>query len=250
MARTRNIKPGFFVNEVLGECNPLARLLFAGLWCHADRDGRLEDRPARFKSQILPYDACNVPELLDQLCAAGFITRYEVHGCNYIQINKFHAHQKPHGNEPSGGFPSPSCQNASVIGPKSDDSDQNPTIALSLKPSALSRNPQADNSSESPQAAPSEPPVLIFPTNGKVKSWNLTRAKVDEYLESFPGIDVMAECRAALQWCRDNKPRRKTANGMPAFLGRWLSKANNKPRGDPSRDRKIPAGVNIDDMEL
>ena len=47
MARARNIKPGFFANENLAECDPLARLLFAGLWCLADREGRLEDRPKR-----------------------------------------------------------------------------------------------------------------------------------------------------------------------------------------------------------
>jgi len=47
MARSRNIKPGFFRNEMLAECSPLARLLFAGLWCLADRFGRLEDRPKR-----------------------------------------------------------------------------------------------------------------------------------------------------------------------------------------------------------
>ena len=37
MARARNIKPGFFTNDVLADCDPLARLLFAGLWTVADR---------------------------------------------------------------------------------------------------------------------------------------------------------------------------------------------------------------------
>lgn len=252
MARTRNLKPGFFANELLAACNPLARILFAGLWGHADRDGRLEDRPLRFKAQILPYDNCDIGELLDQLCKHKFIVRYSVHGNNYIQINTFGVHQNPHANEPSCGFPSPSCQNAIHSNQNTIDSDQTTTIPLSLLPSSLSLTPSIDSldSSEPPQAASSEPPMLTFPTNGKQKSWNLMRAKFAEYGESFPGIDVLAECRAALQWCRDNPSRRKTANGMPAFLGRWLSKANDsKARGDPKVNQHKP-GVDIDHLEF
>lgn len=69
MARARNIKPGFFANEDLAECDPLARLLFAGLWCLADREGRLEDRPKRIRAELLPYDSCDADELLNQLQA-------------------------------------------------------------------------------------------------------------------------------------------------------------------------------------
>jgi len=49
MARTRSIKPSFFKNEFLAECEPMARLLFVGLWTLADRDGRLELRPRRIE---------------------------------------------------------------------------------------------------------------------------------------------------------------------------------------------------------
>jgi hypothetical protein len=49
MARARNIKPAFFKNEQLVELGMSTRLLFIGLWCLADREGRLEDRPKRIK---------------------------------------------------------------------------------------------------------------------------------------------------------------------------------------------------------
>ena len=55
MARTRNIKPAFFDNDILGGLDPLTRLLFIGLWCIADREGRLEDRPLRIKKTLLGY---------------------------------------------------------------------------------------------------------------------------------------------------------------------------------------------------
>ena len=44
MARARNIKPGFFKNELLVGLPYEYRLLFIGLWTIADRDGRFEDR--------------------------------------------------------------------------------------------------------------------------------------------------------------------------------------------------------------
>ena len=45
MARSRNIKPAFFKNYELADCGAYAQLLFAGLWCLADRDGLLENKP-------------------------------------------------------------------------------------------------------------------------------------------------------------------------------------------------------------
>jgi hypothetical protein len=81
-----------------------------------------------------------------------------------------------------------------------------------------------------PRAA--EPPVLVYPCNGKPDTWGLTAAKLAEYRESFPKVDAAAECRKALQWCRDNRAKRKTARGMPAFLGRWLAKEQDRSRGE------------------
>lgn len=95
--RSRNIKPGFFTNEKLAEIEPLGRLLFAGLWCLADRDGRLEDRPKRIKHEVLGYDDCDVDQLLADLHDHGFIVRYG----GFIQITSFKKHQNPHPKEVS-----------------------------------------------------------------------------------------------------------------------------------------------------
>ncbi len=107
MPRIRMIKPDFFLHEFLGSRPPLARLLFAGLWCHADREGRLQDRPTRLKLQILPYDACNIDELLDMLIDAeeGVIKRYSYNGKKYIQIINFTKHQHCHFNEQDSDIP-------------------------------------------------------------------------------------------------------------------------------------------------
>lgn len=99
MARTRLIKPGTFKNEVLAKCDPFARILFTGLWCLADRDGKLQDRPERIKAEVLPYDTVDITVLLQQLSDNKFITRYEVGDEKIILINNFKVHQHPHKTE-------------------------------------------------------------------------------------------------------------------------------------------------------
>lgn len=105
MSRSRTIRPGFFRNEDLGQQPPLNRILFEGLWCESDREGRLRDSPPYLKAMILPYDNCNVDEMLDALNGAEFIKRYEVGGKKFIQVIKFHKHQRPHPKEPPSEIP-------------------------------------------------------------------------------------------------------------------------------------------------
>lgn len=105
--RARNIKPGFFRNEQLMQIPPLGRLLFAGLWCLADREGRLYDRPNQIKWDVLPADDCDVNALLDDLATRGFIHRYCVGKTRYIEVVNFLRHQHPHYKEAASTLPPP-----------------------------------------------------------------------------------------------------------------------------------------------
>lgn len=107
MARSRNLKPSFFTDDELAALPALTRLLFAGLWTVADRAGRLEDRPLRIKAEVLPYDNCDVNEMLQQLDGIGVIHRYAVGPKRYIQIRTFAKHQNPHIREPQSVIPPP-----------------------------------------------------------------------------------------------------------------------------------------------
>lgn len=127
MARSRNIKPGFFENDLLAEVDPLGRLLFAGLWTLADREGRLEDRSKRIKASLLPYDDCDVDALLDQLAVRGFIQRYSVDGNRLILVVNFRKHQNPHKDEKARGLPAPESTEAGIVGaPYSSDASKPP----------------------------------------------------------------------------------------------------------------------------
>ncbi|HEY4467281.1 MAG TPA: hypothetical protein VGN53_05755 [Klebsiella sp.] len=107
MARSRNIKPGFFTNDELAECHPLGRLLFAGLWTIADKEGRLDDRPKKIKAMLLPFDEADCDALLQQLNDHKFISRYQVNGDCYIQISNWKKHQNPHCKEAASEIPEP-----------------------------------------------------------------------------------------------------------------------------------------------
>lgn len=107
MIRSRNIKPGFFRNEDLGELDPIIRLFFIGLWCAADKEGRLEDRPKRLWAELMPYDDFMGEESLGQLQLRGFVIRYEIDGCRYVQIANFLKHQSPHHKEAASVIPAP-----------------------------------------------------------------------------------------------------------------------------------------------
>ena len=108
MARARNIKPSFFMNDELIELCFAARLLFIGLWTLADREGYLEDRPKRIKMSLFPADTIDIDALLDDLTAAGFLERYTAEGAKYIHICKFDKHQNPHHKEAQSVIPKPS----------------------------------------------------------------------------------------------------------------------------------------------
>lgn len=112
MARIRYLKPGFFLDEDLKELSFEARLFYAGLWCMADKAGRLEDRPERLKVEIMPYDDINPEEILQRLTkpkksGRPFILRYEIDGEKYIQIISWEKHQKPHNTEAESRIPAP-----------------------------------------------------------------------------------------------------------------------------------------------
>ena len=114
MARIRYLKPEFFLDEDLSFVTVEARLTFEGLWCHADREGRLEDRPAYLKTQIWPYQDIDMNALLIELSKPKtsdpdeiFIVRYAIKKKKYIQIVNFLAHQKPHHTERKSIIPPP-----------------------------------------------------------------------------------------------------------------------------------------------
>lgn len=125
------------MNEALAGLPPLARILYLGLWCLADGDGRLEDRPRKIHVQVLPYEAFAVTERLLAVLANGkFITRYVVGEVAVIQIPNFDAEQPIHPREPRNGFPAPPITESLPPAPIAEASEPT-TLPVSEKPKEL-----------------------------------------------------------------------------------------------------------------
>jgi hypothetical protein len=185
MARARNIKPGFFTNDELAECDPLARILFAGLWCVADRSGRLEDRPKKIKAELLPYDNANAEKLLTQLADRKFILRYKAEGQSYIQVLAFEKHQNPHIKEAESSIPAPDLHSASTVLaqdgllPKPERAGLIPDSLL-LIPDCL--NPPTDSIVPQPAKAPDNSAPQSDATEKNVATW---KAYKSAYLQRY-----------------------------------------------------------------
>jgi hypothetical protein len=109
--RARNLKPGLFKNEILGAADPLYTLVFEGLWCMADKAGRLEDRPLRIHAEVNPYrPSASTVQALDWLVQHRFMIRYEAAGQKYLAVRNFGEHQQPHIKEAVSKIPAPSNQ--------------------------------------------------------------------------------------------------------------------------------------------
>lgn len=97
MARIRTIKPEFPHSESMGRVSREARLCFMLMWTIADDAGRLRGNSRMLASLLYPYDddAGDLIEAwLADLDRERCINRYEVDGCQYIEIRNWLKHQK------------------------------------------------------------------------------------------------------------------------------------------------------------
>ena len=149
MARARNIKPQFFTNDELSELPPLARLLFIGLWTIADFKGCFEYKPKRLKVQLLPYDDCDIEQLVSALDKSRFISIYSVQGQTFGKVLNFNKHQNPHKNEKEKGSDIPDIyqnyaenvmfsDNLEAIEINHDQNGSDPADSLNLNPDSCS----------------------------------------------------------------------------------------------------------------
>jgi len=108
MPRTRLLHPDAPLDEDIASLGPCARLVWAYLPCHADRAGRLPDKPFTLKLAILPTDDVDMNQILDELQARRLIARYATpDGKRYLEIRSFARYQRPHTNEAESTIPPP-----------------------------------------------------------------------------------------------------------------------------------------------
>lgn len=251
MARARNIKPSFFTNDELSELEPLARILFIGMWTIADFKGCFEYKPKRLKVQILPYDDCNIEQLVSALDKSGFISIYSAQGQRYIKVINFSKHQNPHKNEREGGSQIPDITQADEKNPLKSDNLENieinhdqdgtaPADSLNLIPDSLNLIPE-DSSFDVVENVPPQP-KFVFKTElrkagvseeaatefmqvRKAKKATNTKNAFDSLLSETQkaGLNLVQ----AIDYCL------KRQNPWGAFKASWYQKEQNQNTQQP-----------------
>lgn len=224
MARARNIKPSFFNNDELAELDPLARLLFIGMWTIADFKGCFEYKPKRVKVQLLPYDNCDVESLAINLDKSGFISIYSVHEQLYVKVLNFDKHQNPHKNEKDKGSDIPDiteadffyCKNLSnnnnlqniennrdKNGTSHDKNETDRADSFNLIPSTLNPDSLNTNTQSSDKPKKSKNVLKALPSDfcisDRVRKWAIKEgyADLETHLERFIELATMKVYRYA-----------------------------------------------------
>lgn len=104
MARIRTVKPEFFTSDDICALSMPARLLYIGVWCEADREGRMEWKPRSLKRRYLPDDDIDIDGICAELVSAGLIVLY---GESLAYIPTFSKHQHINPREAASSLPDP-----------------------------------------------------------------------------------------------------------------------------------------------
>jgi hypothetical protein len=225
MPRIRSLKPDFFLDEDLAELPLWVRVLYEGLWCHADKEGRLEDRPQKLKAVIFPYDKYPVEDGLRKLALPkvhspkhlSFIIRYEVNEEKYIQILSWDDHQSPHHTEKE-----------SLIPPFNGD--------LTVKDTLL-KGAAGD--------APEQETMNLTRISFRNLSWvGMTDEDRESWAKAYPACDIDRELLAMAEWLKANPAKGKKSN-YRRFITNWLARSQERGggmRSNPPADRSKRVG--------
>lgn len=85
----------------MAQLSPLARILYMGLWCIADDEGRGRYHPKQIEGEVFPHEDVDIRALLGELEDMGRIVVYKVGAESYFNIPKFTTYQHPNRLVPS-----------------------------------------------------------------------------------------------------------------------------------------------------
>lgn len=185
MARIRTIKPEFFTSDDVCILPMAARLLYIGVWCEADREGRLEWRPRNLKRRYLPDDDIDIDSLCQILINAGLVVLYG-EGLAYVPTFGKHQHVNP--REAVSTLPDPKNHACSTRGPRVSDEEITVSDAQGGREGKERKGKEHASSDASRKRAPSKTAMPEdFGISERVKAWAAEKgyAQLDQHLESF-----------------------------------------------------------------
>lgn len=220
MARIRTIKPEFFTSADIVSLSPLARLLYIGLWCEADREGRLSWNLKTLKLRYLPVDNESIETLATELIEAGLIILYTADDRQYAEIPSFVSHQIINNKETCSHIPSR----------VKDASGTRHRGRKEGREGKGKEGKEGDGTELPPEAsAPSGENVFVMLPANDGSDVVVTESQIAEWENLFPAVDVRQELRGMRAWLLANQRNRKTPTGMLRFVTSWLSREQDKP---------------------
>ena len=254
--------------KVLRKIGPEGVICLVRLFCYVGKyrpEGRLEGMDVADISDAVDWSG-DAEELVSTLCGAGFIEQSD-DGVYIIHDWKKHNPWAAGANERSlaaskAGKASAAKRAKTAKNPtdvqregngRSTESNEASTPSPSPLPKELedtslrsvSSCPEPSAKASEPQQAEQEAKpgnhdqpdlaIMTFPLAKKGETFPVTQSDIDEWGESFPGIDLLQELRHCLQWNRDNPTRRKTKAGVRRHITSWLAKAQDRARGQPAK---------------
>jgi hypothetical protein len=98
---------------------------------------------------------------------------------------------------------------------------------------AYTKETEAEVCAEAKTASTPEPeiPVMFFPIIGKEKQFPIHQKDIDEWQETYLGVDVMQDVKKCRQWNIDNPKNRKTVNGIRKHISAWLGRTQDSSKG-------------------
>lgn len=238
MARIRSVKPAFYTDEELNDLPLEAHFLYGGLFCQADLEGRLEDKPRTIKLAVFPFRDVDVEPLLDTLAkpkggrADGkpFILRYTAGPTRIIQIVEFKKHQRITGKEAESSSVFPPHPDWETLGKQwGINRETTETTGREGKGVQEGKGKEKDFCSDG-----NKPPELPMPEELKKILPTLKRVKLEDpatlfevWKAAFPDVGIVKCILACDAWAVSKKVTR-TPKGWARTLNTWLGKEQDR----------------------
>lgn len=189
-------------------------------------DGRLSMIKAKCYPTVLDLVKDADVEKWVELCEKCHLVEvYHAGGLRYLRISNFRQiiRMKPK-------FPLPPGVNAEELKAAQADPGSGAFIPSTGPRKKKKKANQVEDTSEV---------VYVMPVVGAAgpREWPVTKNRIAEYAQVYPGIDLDRQFRKMLLWLNDNPARRKTFGGMPKFVIGWLNREQNDNRGHSNSGR-------------
>ena len=243
----RIIKESMCSSEKIAGLTDFEFRLWIGLITQADDAGRGDARPAIIKGRVFPFrerlSIKDIDAALQVLAAKGCVSLYTVDGKPYFLFPGWVKHQRVRDCKPK--YPEP-LEN--YIPPQSAAScGELPQSAALIQSESESESESNPDISAEPQATHA-PPVVELPLNdGDI--YPVTQEQAAEWGSLYPAVDVMQQLRAMKGWLNANPAKRKTRRGILRFVNGWLSREQDRGRGEPAKPAEPVRKYNHDTGE-